>query len=281
VFNLGTANVFNLRLAVLVLLSPAVVLASPPKEEPRYHFDIKAKTWKEVFVWLNEKTDLPVLGLAIPSNSGPLVFDFDDPTKAHTIEEIVAAINKRLLADPAGNERYSLIRRERDFALVPTEQHVDGGRSPIVSPDDLKRYAKSQLVRVVVPLEALDAENVRDEFAKLCGPFGRVDALKPNSLHILDTAGNVENIVDMIRRSEKAFVGPVRPMVVPQSAPALFRTYLLRGDNAEALVKELAQGEFKPSQFVRISADGANAIRVYGPPEVHEAIVIILMCYNR
>ena len=58
------------------------------------------------------------------------------------------------------------------------------------------------MVRVEIPLTELKAELVRDEFAKLLTPFGRLDRVKPNGLVIVERAGNVEQILEMIRLSE-------------------------------------------------------------------------------
>jgi len=186
----ATGGVLSQEIKTLVPTKPEA-----PKDEPEYEFAMSGKPWKDVFVWLNEKTKMPVLGVAIPNGS---LVAFTTPGKKYTIGEVIDIINAALLANEP-TQQYYLIRRERDFVLVPANQKIDAQLVPLVEIDDLKKFGRSQLVRVVRPLKALNAEDVRDEFAKLVGPFGNVIAMKPNSLQIQESVANVEYILAVIK----------------------------------------------------------------------------------
>ncbi len=124
--NAASAEACHRRMRILpppgccVMPWAATVEAYPPpaqaetnKEEPRYEFAMNGKPWKDVFVWLNEKTGLPIVGQAIPTGK----FTFVGPTKKQdTMAEILDVVNEALLAhDP----KYLLLHRERDIVIVP------------------------------------------------------------------------------------------------------------------------------------------------------------------
>ena len=172
-------------------------------DEPRYEFAISGKPWKDVFVWLNEKTGLPVVGVAVPTGTLNLIVKAD---KKYTIAEVIDLINEGLLSNEP-KQQYYLIRRERNFVLVPADQKFDPVLAPLVNLVDLKKHAKSQLVTIVRPLRALVADEVKDEVAKMLSPFGNVVAMKPNSLRIVDNVGNLEFILEVIKQSEDSEQG--------------------------------------------------------------------------
>jgi hypothetical protein len=190
--------------AVLVvpamLRSDAIAAPLAPRlEEPRYAFPpLVGKPWKDVFEWLSLTTGKPVLAPTIPH--GTFVAFVCKPGKRYTISDVADIINGSLLASE-DTQKYLLIRRERDFMLVPFDKHIVCWASPI-SIEALPRQPRTQMVRVEIPLTELKAELVRDEFAKLLTPFGRLDRVKPNGLVIVERAGNVEQILEMIRLSE-------------------------------------------------------------------------------
>ncbi len=164
-------------------------------DEPRYEFAMHGKPWKDVFAWVNEKTNLPVVGFAIPTGS---ITIFGKPDKKYTMGEVIDLINAGLLANEDTN-KYFLIRREREFVLVPADQKDKiGPLAPMVEVKDLPKFGKSQFVTVVVPLKKLVAEEVKDDFAKSLSVFGNVVAMKPNSLKITDQVGAIEFILKMI-----------------------------------------------------------------------------------
>src|SRR5689334_22246284 len=63
-------------------------------DEQRYEFAMSGKPWKDVFAWLNEKTGLPIIGVAVPTGSITIVGNKD---KKYTISEVIDLINVGLL----------------------------------------------------------------------------------------------------------------------------------------------------------------------------------------
>jgi len=172
------------------------------KEEPRYEFAMNGKPWKDVFGWLNEKTGLPTVGLAIPTGTFTFIGKAD---KTYTIGEVIDHINAGLLANE-DTQKYLLIRREKQFVLIPADQKNPGSLAPLVEIADLPKFGKSQYITVVKPLKNLVADEVKDDFAKSLSVFGNVVAMRPNSLKITDQVGTVEFILKMIDENEKTEV---------------------------------------------------------------------------
>jgi hypothetical protein len=109
------ALVWGMATSARALEATAATAQDKQKEEPKYEFAMKGKPWKDVFIWLNDHTNKPILGIAIPT--GTLEMDVK-PGKKHTIPEVVQLINAGLLKTK-DEQKYQLIQRENDFVLVP------------------------------------------------------------------------------------------------------------------------------------------------------------------
>ena len=73
--------------------APTGTPAQAKADEPRCEFAMNCKPWKEVFAWLNEKTGLPVVGVAIPTGTFTLL---GHSAKKYTVEEVIDLINAGL-----------------------------------------------------------------------------------------------------------------------------------------------------------------------------------------
>lgn len=83
--------------------------APEPQDKGGIEFEMDDKRWTDVFEWLSDQTELPVITTFKP----PGTFTFIGPKGArYTIPEIVAIINQALL-----RQDMILIRREESFAL--------------------------------------------------------------------------------------------------------------------------------------------------------------------
>jgi hypothetical protein len=257
--------VFKLGLEVLVVLSPSVVGAFPPTEEPRYEFPaINGKPWKTVFAWITETTGRPVTGV-IPD--GALVAYVCKPGKRYTINDIVDIVNGSLLAEQP--TPYYLLRRERDFVVVPANKNIDCLCVPF-HVEDLKKCPRTQLVSVIVPLTTLKPEEVCKAFGDTVTSVGSLQAMKPNSVLIRDTAAHVEFLVFSIRRYEAMKKSEVQRLLQGPAQP-YFKMYAV-GENARSITNDLVDGPFKPSPTCHIFAIGNGVIGIYALPEVHGAI---------
>src|SRR5260370_11111497 len=163
---------------------------------------MNGKPWKDVFGWLNEKTGLPTVGLAIPTGTFTFIGKAD---KTYTIGELIDQITRGLRSNE-DTQKSLLIRREKQFVLIPADQKNPGSLAPLVEIADLPKFGKSQYITVVKPLKNLVADEVKDDFAKSLSVFGNVVAMRPNSLKITDQVGTVEFILKMIDENEKTEV---------------------------------------------------------------------------
>ena len=176
--------------------------ADTKDDEPRYEFSMNGKPWKDVLTWLYEKTNLPIVGVGTPTGSLTLI-----GTKKYTISEVIDIINEGLLANE-DKQKYILIRRERNFVLVPADKKEDLYQyAPVVNIPDLKKHGRTEHVIIVKPLKQLVAEEVAPEYQKMLSPFGQITSLKPNSLRILDNVANLEHILEIIKGSEQSTDG--------------------------------------------------------------------------
>ena len=166
-----------------------------PQEAPTYAFEVRDKPWAAVFEWLSQTTGKPVIYPTKPTGT----FQFVPPAqKKYTLSEIIDFLNEAL-----ATQRLLLIRKDQSFLLISTQEKLDQLQFPRVGVADLARRGNTELVSVVVPLQALVAEDLGPDIEKLHGPFGRVVVLeKSNQFLLLDTAGNVRQILQIIKDLE-------------------------------------------------------------------------------
>jgi len=171
-----------------------------PKEKT-YKFSMDGKPWRAVFTWLSEETGKPVLSVHTPTGSMSFV---GPANKEYTMPEIIDIINEALLS---GNQtqKFYLVNRERTFTLIPADEKLDPVVLPTVRPDDLEKHGKTEMVRLIMPLRVLVADDMADKVKRLLGPFGESVAMTAtgvNQLILMDTVGNLKSIRDLIRTIE-------------------------------------------------------------------------------
>jgi RNA polymerase sigma factor (sigma-70 family) len=177
---------------------------APKPGEKQYYFAMDNKPWGEVFQWLSEQTGLAYVSSIRPTGT----FTFVPPrvsggVKEYTIPEILDILNEALESYGAP-QKFVLIRRDRTLLLLPADEKIDPTLVPRVDLGDLPKRGKRELVRVVVPLSVLTAQDLAADVRKMLGPFGNVIALDlANQLIIQDTAGNLLDISEMIHEAER------------------------------------------------------------------------------
>jgi type II secretory pathway component GspD/PulD (secretin) len=161
-----------------------------------FSLEFRDSPWPDVFVWLREITELPVVGEAKPTGT----FTFVAPaTKTLSIPEIIDIVNDALTA-----QKLMLIRRSHSFALVPTDEPIDPALVPRVKTADLSSRGNSELVSLVVPVMGVSPDDVAMEAERVMGPLGRVTPLsKANQVILQDTVGNLKRVIDTIRAMEE------------------------------------------------------------------------------
>ena len=172
--------------------------ANAAKSEPKtFTFEMRDKPWPFVFEWYAEISGLPYVGQSKPTGTFTFI-----PTRnktQYTLTEITDILGEALLA-----QKYLLVRRETSFTVLPADEKVDPILVPQIRPEDLDNRGKTELVRVVMPLNAGLAVNFEGDVRKLLGRFGDVMVMEwANQLIIQDTAGNLQRIRDMVLYVEK------------------------------------------------------------------------------
>jgi type II secretion system protein D len=171
-----------------------------PSPEKKVRFEFRDKRWSEVLEWLVDQTGMQVISPTKPAGT----FTFIAPKvngvpREYTIPEVIDIINEAL-----SQQRYMLIRRQASYTIVAADDVINDWILPRITAEDLPTRGKTEMVSVVLQLNALVAEDMVPEVRKMMGPFGDVVALtKSNQLLMKDTAGNLMRIVKTIDDIEK------------------------------------------------------------------------------
>jgi RNA polymerase sigma factor (sigma-70 family) len=177
----------------------AVQAQDPPDQskvvEKTYEFQMSDHPWSKVLDWYAGISGLPYGGTYKPT--GTVTF-IPPKNKKYTLGQITDILNELLLT-----QKYILIRRTASFTVLPADERVDPTLLPRVELDDLAKRGKTELVTVVLPLTHLQAKDIGPDVRKMMGAFGQVVVLeKANQLILLDTAGNLQLVYQMIRTLE-------------------------------------------------------------------------------
>ncbi len=209
---------------------------SDPWAEKKYKFDKNGQSWDKVLAWLTELTGKNVVSSWKPTGSLTLLTPMD---AKFSIYEIIDLLNEGLLANEA-TQKYVLINRSRSFTLVPASEKIDPVWLEEVKPEDLERHGANEMVRTIIALKTLVAEDISPDLKKLLGPFGEVSSItSTNQLYLQDTAGNLIRLRDMILKLEKEETGNTQTYkheckyIQARDAMAILKT--LMGDPKDVL----------------------------------------------
>jgi eukaryotic-like serine/threonine-protein kinase len=166
------------------------------KADKTFAFSMNAKPWSQVFEWLADHSELPIMGDHKPTGT----FTFTPPKdKQYTLAEILDVINEGLLSS-SDKQKYLLVRGVRSYILCAADERIDPILVPRLELMDLNQQGRTVLASIVVRLKSAEAAEVASEVKKMVGPFGDVLAIRwSNQLIIQDTVGNLKRIVDVLR----------------------------------------------------------------------------------
>ncbi len=165
-----------------------------PDEKGLISLSFKGQPWPAVLQWLAD-----VSGMSLDWQEAPP--DYLDLTtrRRYTVDEVRDLINSALLA-----RGYSLLRNG-EMLIVVNLKKLDSSLVPRVLPAELDERGNYELVKVFFDLNRLRAEAVVDELKPLLSTNGKVAALKTtNRLDVLDTAGNLRRIRDLLSEEQSA-----------------------------------------------------------------------------
>jgi len=171
-------------------------LEAPKPIEKTYTFKMREQPWTAVLEWLADETGLPFICACKPT--GTLTFISPMKNKSYTIGEVFDILNEAL-----AGQKMLLIRRTTSIAVVPADEKIDPAVLPRIQMGELATRGRTELVQIVLPLQGLKAEVVATDIKKILGPWGDVIALKSaNQLLLLDAAGNLRRICEIIKEAE-------------------------------------------------------------------------------
>src|ERR1051326_2061185 len=182
--------------------------ASSMAARPRkFKFIGGEQNWENVIAWFEEISGLTYAeGISTPT--GPVTLALPKVSRDFTLPEIADILNEALLArKPA--DRYLLIRRQFTFTFVRADEELTAAAALYLTPiDRLADCGRTEIVAVIIPLKDFDNEKVAKQLKPLKSSFGRICAIPPNSLFVVDTAGVIRgSILPMTRSEDDGFVG--------------------------------------------------------------------------
>src|SRR5262249_55907670 len=165
-------------------------------EQHSYAFEMRDKPWAQVLEWYADVSGLPFVGSLKPT--GTFTFVSPRPGRRYTLAEITDVLNEALMS-----QKFILVRHRASFTVLPADERVGPALLPQVPLAELEKRGRTELVRVMLPLKTLSAEDLAPEVRKLLGPFGEVVVLdKSNQLLLQDTAGNLQQAVRTVQELE-------------------------------------------------------------------------------
>lgn len=174
--------------------APRSVIAAPTSEPAKkIQFAFREAPWDQVLEWLADLSGKSLLLEAKPPGS----FSYFD-TKAYTLPQAIDVLNSVLL-----DKGYAVLMRDNFLIAADIREGIPPHLVQRVEITDLPRRGRTELVKVLLTLQGLVAEEAKKEFESLKGPHGSVIALpSTNQLLLIDTARNVEQIVELIKQIE-------------------------------------------------------------------------------
>ena len=170
---------------------------APAAAEKTVSINFDLAPWNDVLEWFSKESGLQIISAVRPTGSVTLKPGKD---KKYTMGEAVDLLNELLM-----QQKFLLIRRDQSFFIWPTDEPVEPFLVPRLTPDQLPKRGKTELVQVLLPLDgSMPVAEHADEIKKMLGPTGRMVSLeKPNSILILDTAGNILRVMKIIDEINK------------------------------------------------------------------------------
>jgi type II secretory pathway component GspD/PulD (secretin) len=219
--------------------------------EKRVKFEMRNEPWSKVLEWLSDQTGLAFSGV-YPPPTGSYTFIAPGGQK-FTIPEVIDYINRGLL-----ERKYILIRRERQFSLVPADEKINPDWVPLISQKDLDKYGQTEVVRMLVQLKEEVAEELAPQIKKMMGPLAEAVAIPgPNRIALQDTAGNLRAILPFILRDEtgKTVDAAGKPLQ-EQANSFIHKCKYMRASEAAARLKDIL-GD--PRKIIEAQAPTATA----------------------
>lgn len=218
-------------------------------------FEMRAKTWQSLLEWFADQTAMPFVAGKYRAPGG--TFDFVNPKvdgkpREYSLAEIFDIINEVLIAD----HKFILLRREATLAIIPADESIPQLLVPRILEKELKDRAKTEIVEIIVKLEAGNAEEIAPSIKRLLGEFGKVTPLAEQNILILQAD------VASLRRA-------MPHIVITHNESALTHSHQLKFIRASAMVGVLTTSLGTSRQIVEVKGGGGKdgGGKDGGPPQ--------------
>jgi type II secretion system protein D len=152
--------------------------------------------WESVLSWFATESGLTPIYNVKPTGSVTLK---SPKGRGLTMGEVVDLLNDAMM-----QQKFILVRRRVSFTILPVDEKVDGSAIPRIELEELPKRGTTELVQVLLPLKTLSVEDTAPEVKQWLTPFGTVTSVvKMNTLILMDTAGNINRIVQTLKKVEE------------------------------------------------------------------------------
>ena len=168
----------------------------PPAEEKvvdpadvRMSFKFQFAPWDQVLKLFSETARLSLDMNEVPTGT----FNYYDD-REYTVPEALDILNGYLL-----RKGFVLIFRDRFLVVWNLDDPPPPNLVPQVTPEELAKRGKNELLSVVIPLKGTDAATAAEDIKELIGPQGKVVPLpKINRLFVTDIGANLLKILELL-----------------------------------------------------------------------------------
>lgn len=232
-----------------------------PAEQAQLRFSFKGgATWPEVLEWLAEQADLALHLDDVP----PGTFEYSD-TRSYTPDGAINRLNRFLI-----DSGYTLIRSGNLLSVVNLEEANDSLLHVLVEYvplDELDKHGEYEVVKCLFPLVKMEPEAAVTEFSPLCIITKPVALANSKQILIVETAGKLRFIRDIIREVEN-------PKGDRESVKEFTLQYLSAEDLLTAARPHLGlEEDVNSNDDISVSTDPLGTrIFVHGKPDKIEII---------
>ncbi len=169
-------------------------------EDGKLLFNFQFQPWKDVLDWYAQQADLSLVLVDVPPAG---TFNYQD-NEPHTISEAFDIFNKILQT-----RDYTLIRNGRMLMVLSTKEGVPANLVPTVAVEDLPNHAKTEVVKVILPVSRLTPEDAASVVnSQVSSSVGKVVVMAPaKQLLVTETAGQLLTIKKVLDQAENPQIG--------------------------------------------------------------------------
>lgn len=167
---------------------------------PRFTFATHNQPWSAVLEEFAKLGEMPVNMRAKPAGTFSYMAAKDDKgqPRRYRLGELIDILNESLMS-----QNMLLVRRSKDFVVVPIDQPVDPVLYANVPSYELEQRGATELVNAMMRYEFLRAADAQAAAKPLLSQLGNAEVLPGDSLSLSDKAENVRRILKRLALLEQ------------------------------------------------------------------------------